>query len=399
VVLPPMIARIEDAQTTNEDAKLEEIARALVKGIITSGKIPNPNLTPFSSGGWGEIARQHTILADDSAGPRALHYVYPAEDDEIREQSARRVYVDNTLMAYLASLQGSANVPFTTPAGGWPEQSAAGVNFPNQAMPMFIVSSSKKGLALECGPNQPGVMMNPAPQDAPGFGAGLIADLKSWVKAAQTSGPNAGSIMVPQSIARWGQNDGTMYRRGEFLHVKVVDLRPLFCRVTLREFPYPQSGTTQTVNAGAGYTAGTAYPANIGSFSFSFIAPAADFNNPATGLGTVASSIALSGTRSQITRSTATTTAMTGSIGGGTTAARFDITINNPPWWDISPPTAVAGQQMPNNSNTQFFYVIKGTSLSLYADAAVLPAFPVLTVQVNSDSTFEYFNGSWTRVD
>ena len=178
--------------------------------------------------------------------------------------------------------------------------------------------------------------------------------------------------------------------------MKVVDLNQLFCRVELREFPYPQSGTTQTDNAGADYTAGTAYPANIGSFSFSFTAPANTFD---TATGTAASSIALNGTRSQITRSDATTTAMTGSIGGGTTAALFDITINNPPWWDISPPTAVTGQQMPNNANTQLFYVIKGTSLSLYIDGAALPSNPVLTVQINADTTFEYFNGSWTRVD
>jgi hypothetical protein len=98
---------------------------------------------------------------------------------------------------------------------------------------------------------------------------------------------------------------------------------------------------------------------------------------------------------------------MTGTIpapagAAGAAAANFNITINNPPWWDISPPTAVNGQQMPNNANTQSFYVIKGTSLSLYADAATFPLpapSPILTVQVNADCTFEYFNSSWTRVD
>jgi hypothetical protein len=94
---------------------------------------------------------------------------------------------------------------------------------------------------------------------------------------------------------------------------------------------------------------------------------------------------------------------MTGTIpspgGVGGASSDFDITINNPPWWDISPPTSVDGQQMPNNANTQSFYVIKGTSLSLYTDGAALPSNPVLTVQINADTTFEYFNDSWTRVD
>jgi len=54
---------------------------------------------------------------------------------------------------------------------------------------------------------------------------------------------------------------------------------------------------------------------------------------------------------------------------------------------------------MPDNSNSQAFYVLKGTSLSLYADGAAIPANPILTVQINADCSFEYFNGSWTRVD
>ena len=397
VTLPPLISKIEDANSVGEDAKLEEIARALVAGIKATGMIPNPNLTPFAVGGWGDIARLQTTLTDDSAGPGTLHYVFPKEDEEIQQASARRVYVDDVLLNYLVSQVGSVTVPFQTPATGWPETAAGGVVFPNQAMNMYIVSSSKKGLELYCMENQPGTGMNPSPQPGPGYGEGLIADLRNWVKTAQpTSSADAGSFMVPSSIARWGTASGSQYRRGEFLNVKVVDLRPLFCRVELREFPYPQTATTQTANPGAGYTTGDTYSGNIGAFSFSFIAPAASFD---TTTGTAASSIALNGTRSQITRNGATTTAMPGDIGGGSSTAKFNITINNPPWWDISPPTAATGQQMPNNANTQTFYVIKGTSLSLYTDGAVSPGSLILTVQVNSDSTFEYFKGSWARVD
>jgi len=190
----------------------------------------------------------------------------------------------------------------------------------------------------------------------------------------------------------------------QYLHVKTVDLRPLFCRVDLVEYPYPQSATTQTTVAGkgGGFTAGTTYNATVGAFSFAFVAPNTDFNNPGP-VGTSASLISLNGLKSLITRLTATTTAMVGKIpspAGTAFDATFAITINDRPYWDISPPTAVNGQQMPNNSNSQAFYVLKGTSLSLYSTTApnpVPPPNPILTVQINSDCAFEYFNGSWTQ--
>ena len=79
-----------------------------------------------------------------------------------------------------------------------------------------------------------------------------------------------------------------------------------------------------------------------------------------------------------------------------TSPADFSMTIDQPPWWLIG---TLAGQQMPSVGNNQIFYVIKGTALTLYATGAALPAAPNLTVQINADSKFEYFNGSWTRVD
>ena len=79
-----------------------------------------------------------------------------------------------------------------------------------------------------------------------------------------------------------------------------------------------------------------------------------------------------------------------------TSPATFSMTISDPPWWLIG---ALAGQQMPTVGNIQTFYVLKGTTLALYAAGAALPAAPILTVQINADSKFEHFNGSWTRVD
>jgi hypothetical protein len=79
--------------------------------------------------------------------------------------------------------------------------------------------------------------------------------------------------------------------------------------------------------------------------------------------------------------------------------AQFQLNLPDPPWWDIAPPILLGGQQMPANANNQAFYVIKGTTLTLYAAAAALPAAPILTLQINADSAFQYCNGAWTRVD
>ena len=358
VVLPPLISKIEDANSVGEDANLEEIARALVAGIKATGTIPNPSLNPVlvpgnpptwtPSGSWTAIAANYCSLIGYS-----LLNSRPADNQ-------RQIVLSKGLADYVLANVNS----YATDADGWPNP------LPND-LKIYILASSKNGLPLQA--NIP------------------VADIANWTKVFDAT---TGTVTVPESV--FGAANTT---RGEFLHVKVVDLNQLFCRVELREFPYPQSGTTQTGNPGGGYTAGTAYSANIGSFSFSFTAPSATF-----GAGTVASSIALNGTRSQITRNGATSTTMTGTIPApalvtGGAAANFDITINNPPWWDISPPMPVNGQQMPNNANTQSFYVIKGTSLGLYTDGAALPSNPVLTVQINADTTFEYFNDSWTRVD
>jgi prepilin-type N-terminal cleavage/methylation domain-containing protein len=350
VVLPPLISKIEDANTTKEDANLEEIARALVAGIKATGTIPNPTTPNFTAGSWTAIALNYTTL-----GQTALASVLPANND-------RQIILSANLAAYVTANGNS----YATDPDGWPNP------LPND-LKIYILASSKNGLPLQAG--------------IP------VADIANWTKVFNAG---TGTVAVPASV--FGAANTT---KGEFLHVKVVDLNQLFCRVELREFPYPQNAITQTANPGAGYTTGTTYSGNIGAFSSSFIAPAPTFD---TVVGTAASSIALNGTRSQITRNGATSTTMSGTIpapagAAGGAAANFDITINNPPWWDISPPIPVNGQQMPNNANTQPFYLIKGTSLSLYADGAALPPNSVLTVQINADITFEYFNGSWTRVD
>jgi hypothetical protein len=537
VTLPSMISRIEDANSVGEDAKLEEIGRALIAGIKASGTIPNPNLGPVSvpgdpptwtAGSWTAIAANYCSLAGYS-----LLNTRPANNQ-------RQIVLSAGLAAYIAQNVGT----YATDADGWP--AALGND-----MEIYILSSTKDGLGLM--------------SDIP------AADIKNWSKIYNTT---TGRVEVPATILGAGNTT-----KGEFLHVKTIDVRSLFCAVTLTDFPIPTGG--QTTFPGSGFTPGVFYEGIASGFSFNFQAPNASqagvvgFNvNP----GTVSAGVAV-GSKSLIPRTGVIATTLKGTIappdlkiastnvkniiqnallkgpyaaaliatnatdalaavnganingtvssavpnekqaaaniaydayvtanedeenkqsiasakqaeadaadpknpvkdadaaqavqaaalaelaknsalrtyntaqaladadpvGAAATkadnaatnaaytmamsfpanpaavapaaaeaaansaaatvvteAAEFDIFISEPPWWDISPPVIVGGQQMPTDGNNQTFYVLKGTTLALYIAGAALPAAPILTVQINADSKFEYFNGSWTRVD
>jgi len=395
VLLPSMITRIEDANSVGEDAKLEEIGEALIRGIKTYGRFPNPNARPDADGGWVSIASSfyRKSVAE-------LRYVFPNSDDYA--DTERRVYLDNLLVQNLTLLGD-----FRMPANGF----SAITDTDNNNVPdftenlrMYIVSSSKRGLNLTCQKNQSGEMMMSAPQDPPTYGSGLIGDLRNWVKAAQANG----SIMVPSSIARWGEADGQFYRRGEYLHVKVVDLRPIFCRVELTDFASPI--TARVTVAGGGPVAGgvnyayvsAAVVGNQLGYDFRFVPTVIPGVPPYLGLATGNVGNVCGSTKQLITRPYAMPAA--GNLDDPATTteaptAQFQLNLPDPPWWDISPPVILGVQQMPDDANTQTFYVIKGTSLSLYASGAAAPGALILTVQINADSSFQYCNGAWTRVD
>ena len=395
VLLPSLISRIEDANTTKEDANLEEIAKALVAGIKASGTIPNPNRTPYNTGsgggGWGDIAQNYTTLTDDSVNPGTLHYVFPDET-----QSARRVYLNDQFMTYLvAATGGAASGVFQTPAAGWPEQ-AGGLNLANIPLRMYVVSGSKKDLFLFCGDNQAAT----PPQPAPGYGAGLIGDLQNWVKTADgPTDPVPGTIPVPDSIAQWGSayaGGGNYHTRGEFLHVKVVDLRPFFCRVELTDTACPPTaiiniGTDDYLNPNVQFF-GNLATFNIYDLNLAPIAPARailntdlavlinplpQFINRTTPLNLVN----ING-RQNVALST-----QSGATPVLNPQPRFLIPISGA----VPPPP---GNMFP--ANIQAFYVLKSTALQLWDDAG---ANPVLTTTIESDSSFKYFGTTWSRVD
>jgi hypothetical protein len=420
-----MISRIEDANSVGEDAKLEEIARALVAGIKASGTIPNPNLTPFAAGGWGLIAENYTTLTDDTPDPGTLHYVFAERTQDDSEPSARRVYLDDQFMAYLVTASGAGvNGVFQTPAAGWPEQ-AGGVNLANIPLRMYIVSSSKKDLSLSCQANQSGTGMVPSPQPAPGYGAGLIGDLQNWVKKVDGPGdPAPGAIKVPDSIAAsWGSayaGGGNYHTRGEFLHVKIVDLRPFFCQVTLIDTAAPEdiAGFNIAV-AGAGYTPSSSVMVSYLNNNITFRTLPADLFNLADDIiivngiwdtGEAYTDVNVDGvynntgylnntiipTLSLASSYNARHAAIPNTVIPPGTAQYAGPISPAAPAYDLyatAIPPAAAGGFLPNQ--TQTFYVLKGQAINLFDGANALNR----SVIIQSDVQYKYFNNTWTRVD
>jgi type II secretory pathway pseudopilin PulG len=396
VLLPSMISRIEDANSVGEDAKLEEIARALVVGIKASGTIPNPNRTPYDTGtnggGWGDIAKNYTTLTDDSVKPGTLHYVFAEETQNDSEPSARRVYLDDQFMAYLdaatalnAPVAGGVTGVFRTPEAGWPEQ-AGGVNLANIPLRMYIVSSSKKDLSLSCQANQSGTGMVPSPQPAPLYATNLIRDLQNWVKKADgPTDPSPGAIKVPDSIAEWGSayaGGGNYHTRGEFLHVKVVDLRPLFCRVDLTDTAAPV--VVDMANNGSGYnsvptstnTNGTTinYQTNAAREVLILNSFPAQRQSGLTGRGTNSSFV---------------TNRVADPGGMPTTYATNRIYTPGAPQFEIS---SLGVTTIPNQQTN--FYLLQGTILRLISptNSTTIP----FTIQ--KDCQFEYYGVNWRQL-
>lgn len=337
------------------------------------------------------MAANSTILTDNTApgggfAPGTLHYVFPAEANYAT--SARRVYLDPDFLRYLFNVYGGLTAPFTTPATGWPE-TAGLLNFPSGAIKLYIVSSSRPDFVLACPPNGVGVQDagnnygNPA-------GAPLIDQLASWIKAVD---PATGFITAPgTAIENWPNNGH------QFLHVKVVDLRPLFCRVNMRDLAAPPKAVVISPPGTHSYPAVTGNPVNGSalSYTFSFV-PNVGLGSPFTGgeNGILTTSI----NQKILINRTATLLPfdikdnyISPSIG----ISQFQVILPSAPQWEVNSlgvnpfPAAI-----PPNINSFSIYLLKGTNLKLYDSAGGL----LLNTQVTADSNFEYFNGSWTRVD
>jgi hypothetical protein len=404
MAVPPILRQVRQAQSGNEDANLNEVARAIVEGIKATGKIPNPNINPFDPrvgvdpGGWADVAYNYTTLTDDTApgggfAPGTLHYVFPSET--AFAETSRRIYLDPAFLEYLDSQFNGVDPTktFATPAGGWPATIAAygrhpAVNFPNQAIRLYIVSSSRPDFALSCSANGPNVQValnnygNPA-------GAPLIDQLSSWVKATVST---TGFIQAPgAAVENWANN------AHQYLHVKTVDLRPLFCQVTLINTAAPEIVGGFTSVLGNGYMPNLVIAVNVGNNVITFASDGAG-NLPVQTASF--SQISSYNARHDVIVATAIPP---GTATYATPASPPDPTydlyaIAGPGAGDFLPspdPGAAALGLAVDHNQTQTFYVLKGQAINLFDGANALNR----SVIIQSDVQYKYFNNSWNQVD
>jgi hypothetical protein len=417
-----------------EDANLEEIARALVAAIQATGQLPNPNVKAFDAGGWAKLAQNYTTLTANTPNPPAnanergsLEFAFPR--DAKGGLTARRVFLDPRLMRYLV-----ANGRFLTPNNGWnstTDADASGTADMNEgAMRMYIVSSSKPDLELEAPVNGPDVQTAAKSYDDDG----LLTALLNWKKVYTPPGdPMPGVIPVPDVIAQWGNPYTPLVNystRGEFVNVKVVDLRPLFCKVTLIDTAAPEDialfnvavqgngyppSSTISVQLGGNTLSFTTTPPDTfvdGNADLKFTADSPDTLNDNNGNGTYETDGTIrlgdkpSFSQSAVYNSRHDVIANT-VIPPGTAKFAGPKSPNAPTYDLYATVLPTAGDFLPSpdpappvglgadHNQTQTFYVLKGRSINLFDGANALNK----SVIIQSDVQYRYFNKSWNQVD
>ena len=398
VTLPSMISKIESARTENEDANLQEIARALTEGIKKQGQFPDPTVVNGASGSWTLISQNYTSL-----GANAL--ANALSNNDAPDNNPRRIIFSDNLTTYLGGT-------YTQPAAGRPVPAVGA------SLIIYILSSSKNGVPLSTGLIPP-------------------ADIANWTKAFDAT---AGYIPAPTSVFGAGNE-----RRGEFLHVKALDVRSLLCRVDLTDTAAPENIAGFTVTtSGTGYppssTVNVSFGRNILAFA---VTPEDTFvdNTHRPINGTYESGEKYLGDRDgdgtddpedfedgvangfYDTADTLTDNNGDGiySLSGGILAAtvptfsncadyntRRGIPLNiaippgtaffsapvspNAPTYDLISTTAGSGGFA---TQTISIYVIKGSSINLFNGTPALDK----AVVIQSDVQYKYYNNSWTRVD
>jgi len=355
MTVPPILRQIRQAQTVNEDANLNEVARAIVEGIKATGTIPNPNVVANNAAGWFTLAQPYTALSQD-----AFLNVFP--DNAYTD---RRYYLEPIFDAYFQAL-----TTYQTPPAGFP---AAG--FPVGALRILLVSSSR-GIS-----NPPDSRVDPV---LPG-NAGISFNQADYLALVNWNKVFAGGVVAVPILpntpfsALWNG-------MGEYLHVKTVDLRPLFCRVELIDTACPP---TATISSGSGYAIGDVITFNVGSYPFSFTATGTSFGGQAGNLAGNPPQMLTKPFSSSTTTDPRSGSRISGSSSGIDAIATLSSTPS--PQFQIN---NLAAQPF-EAGNTVVFYVLKGTSLSLLNNAGAI----LITFTVQGDSIFKYFNSTWSRVD
>jgi prepilin-type N-terminal cleavage/methylation domain-containing protein len=345
VILPSMISKIEDANTTKEDANLEEIARALVAGIKAQGRIPNPTSNPTAADGWAAMATNYSVL-----GTNELIRSIPTSTNDC----VRRYFLSPALTNFLAG-------DYRPPAGGWPTN-----NFTNGPLYFMLVSVSKDGLLFGSGCT---TNTNMASDD--------VFFLKNWAKTNNT----AGRVEV-NNLNIVGTVSGTTNRwtnRGQFLHVKSVDLRPLFCRVDLDDTAAPV--VVDMTNNGADYPSPPS-ATNINGTTINYT------TNDSAGVYILSYFPAQrrSGLTGRNTNATSETNPVVTTVG---TQATNRITTPGAPQFQISGLSAVTISNQQTN-----FYLLQGTILRLISPTNS----STNSCAIQKDSQFEFYGGNWRQL-
>ena len=399
VTLPSMISKIESARTENEDANLQEIARALAEGIKKRGQFPNPTLANGTSGSWTDIAQNYTSL-----GANALANALP--NNNAPDNNPRRILFSDDLTTYLGGT-------YTQPATGRPVPAVGA------SLIIYILSSSKNGVPLSTGVIPPAVIAN-------------------WTKAFDAT---LGYIPAPTSVFGAGNE-----RRGEFLHVKALDVRSLLCRVDLTDAAAPETIAAFTVTTpGTGYPPSSTVNVSFGNNTLAFGTTPGDTYvdvppPPANGIYNIgegfSDNLVLNGIYDfgefftdgtsngiydasdilndnngdgiySLSGGILTTTVPTLSKSADYNTRRvIPLVVAIPP--GTASFTAPASPAAPTYdlistaagsgafaTQTISIYVIKGSSINLFNGAGVLDK----SVVIQSDVQYKYFNSSWTRVD
>jgi hypothetical protein len=429
VLLPSLISRIEDANTTKEDANLEEIARALVAGIKAQGRIPNPNVNPTAAAGWVAMATNYSAL-----GTNELISSVPTSANE----TVRRYFLSPSLVTFLAG-------NYTPPAAGWPTN-----NFANGPLYLMLVSVSKDGLLFGNGCT---TNANMASSD--------VLFLQNWAKTNNT----AGRVEV-DNLNIVGNISGTSDRwtnRGQFLHVKVVDLKQLFCRVELTDTAAPEVINNFNVTVrGGGYAPNATVSVQLAGNTFTFgatpadtfvdVPPAtadgnyqvgegftdsnssgawesgesytdgisngiydtSDILNDNNGNGTYETDgtimLGANPSFSQVAVYNARHVAIPNTLILPGTAQYAGPASPNAPTYDLyatalpttgnflpSPDPAPPAGMAADHNQTQTFYVLKGQVINLFNGVGAGALDKSIVIQ--SDVQYKYYNNSWSRVD
>lgn len=362
---PSVIRQIRQAQTTKEDATLEEVARALIEGIQATGTFPNPAVSAnAANGGWVTIAKNYTSL-----NPTALQYVLPGDNP-------RKILFNTALEDYLKKTENDPTPEngYETPETGWIDE-----DFPSDAV-IYILSSSRPDLVL---------------------GAITDTDVAEWNKVADESG----FVTIPNSVFGAANN-----MRGEFFHVKRIAVRDMFCRITLVDYAAPPQGkiVDEGGSNGKEYVSDFVF-GNSGGYGFKFATKIMSAGGGGGGGGGGGASfrgvdlqtgLLISSSKTMVSRSTPPATVEVpdqSSTADPNPLAEFRLEPPDPPSWQINYRAGYAVNAMPDDDNIQYFYLLKGAPFSLKDNTSAKK--DILKIKISSDSSFEFYNFSWTRKD